>query len=311
MRVLRSSLFVAATAIIAAACGDKVTIPPATTVAGKIESVQVAPSTATISVGQTVQLSAAVNADAGITATVAWTTGAASIATVSSSGMVLAVAAGTVGICATASASGVASVTNCASILVNPATQVVPAVLQIASVTVAGNLNAPVATPPGVMGGQVNVSVNLNPGTEKMDSVVVKLNGINAATQSFTSAQAAALRAATGSGSDQALQSTLVFAVNTAAYTAATGAVTFPNTPPGGSATFTVYGYGHQGASAATNTVTSQAYNLFNADAWIVAQTIGTTKVINDAAGFAHTTGSITVSAIPVLYSAWRSARPA
>src|SRR5579871_5727227 len=73
MRVLRSSLFVAATAIIAAACGDKVTVPAATTAAPRINSVLVAPSSATISSGQAVTLSAAVNADAGLTTSVAWT----------------------------------------------------------------------------------------------------------------------------------------------------------------------------------------------------------------------------------------------
>lgn len=303
MRVLRSSLFVAATAIIAAACGDKVTIPTQTAAPGKIQSVQVAPSTATISVNQTVQLSVAVNADVGITTTVVWSTGASAIATVSQTGNVAGIAAGTVGICATASASGVASVTNCASIVVQPATTVVPAVLQIASVTIAGSLNTAVATPPGTMFGQVNVSVNMNPGTEKMDSIVVKLNGTTAATQTFTSAQAAALRAATGSGDDQALQSTIVFSVNTAAYNATTGAPTFPNA----TATFVVYGYGHQGGVAAVNSVTSQAYLLGNADAWIMAQTLGAgTNTATSAAGFNYSGGqaaSVSVTAIPVLYS--------
>jgi hypothetical protein len=174
-------------------------------------------------------------------------------------------------------------------------------VLQIASITTAGNLNNPVPVPPGFVAGQINVSINLNPNAEKMDSVVVMVNGKGAGTQTFTSAQAAALRsAANAAGADQALQSTLVFSINTAAYALATGAVTYPNGP----AAISVVGYGHVNGTAATNT-SSQGVNLLfgNADAWIVGQTIGTTKVANNAAGFAYTTGSVAVTAIPVLYS--------
>ena len=313
MRVLRSSLFVAATAIIAAACGDKINLPTGnnttttTTTTAKINSVLVTPSTATITSGQAVAMTASVNADAGLTPTIAWTTSSAASASLSAtSGASVTVTGGTaspgVAICAIASGgTGVAQVTNCATVVVQPASTVVPAVLQIASVTTqAGGLNFPVATPPGVMAGQVNVSVNLNPGTEKMDSVVVLLNGKVAATQLFSSAQAAALRsAANAATADQALQSTLVFAVNTAAYNATTGAPTFLN----GTANFVVVGYGKQGSTAATNSVTSQAYLLGNLDAWIVAQTLTGGKTANSATGFAWASGAVSVTAIPVLYS--------
>ena len=133
-----------------------------------------------------------------------------------------------------------------------------------------------------------------------MDSVVVTVNGKPAGTQSFSAAQAQQLIAVSEGSADQALQSTLVFSINTAAYNLTTGAVTYPNGP----AAIAVVGYGHQGGSVATNT-SSQGVNLLfaNADAWIVAQTIGTTNVKNNANGFAYTTGSIAVSAIPVLYS--------
>jgi hypothetical protein len=303
MRVLRSSLFVAATAIIAAACGDKVTQVTQTSNAS-ITSVIVTPGTSTLTSGQTVTLTAAVNATAGVTPTITWTTSSSASASISATtGTSITVTAGTaspgVSICASATAAGLNTAVNCATVIVQPPTTVIPAVLQIASVTVAGSLNTAVATPPGVMAGQVNVSVNMNPGTEKMDSVVVQLNGKTAATQVFTSAQAAALRAATGSGADQALQSTIVFAVNTAAYNPTTGAVTFPN----GTASFVVYGYGKQGGTPAVNSVTSQAYLLGNVDAWIVAQTLTGGKTANSATGFAWASGAVNVTAIPVLYS--------
>ena len=45
------------------------------------------------------------------------------------------------------------------------------------------------------------------------------------------------------------------------------------------------------------------ADQIANADAWILEQTIGTSTVANDANGFQFRTGSVTVRAIPVLYS--------
>lgn len=316
MRVLRMSLFVAATAIIAAACGDKVVLPTTTTTTptAKINGVLVAPNAATISVNQSVQLTAVVDADAGVTATVAWSTSASGAATVSPAGLVLGVAASPgVAICATASAAGVASKENCATIVVQPATLITPAIIQIASITTqVGGLNFPVPVPPATVAGQINVSVNVSPGTERMDSVVVFVNNIPAAKQIFTSGQAAALRsAANDAAANQALQSTLVFSINTAAYATAgcatqiapCGTVTFPNGP----ATISVVGYGHQGATAATNTVSQGVSLLFgNADGWLVTQTVSgatTPGTVFSAAGFGFQTGSITMAAVPVAYS--------
>ncbi len=319
MRVLRMSLFVAATAIVAAACGDKVNVlgpgsgTTTTTTPAKINSVIVAPAAATITVGQQVQLTAAVNADAGITPTVTWSTTSSASATVSQTGLVAGIASSPgVAICAAASAAGVATVTNCATIVVSPASLVTPAVIQIASITTqAGGLNFPVPIPPAAVAGQINVSVNVNPGTERMDSVVVFVNNIPAAKQTFTSGQAAALRFAADAAAAQALQSTLVFPINTAAYATAgcatqiapCGTVTFPN----GAATISVVGYGHQGATAATNTVSQGVALLFgNADGWLVTQTVSgatTPGTVFSAGGFGFQTGAIAMTAVPVLYN--------
>jgi hypothetical protein len=301
MRVLRSSLFVAATAIIAAACGDKVNIVQPTSTVGGIQSVQVAPSTATISVGGTVQLTASVNTDPGVTATVAWTTSSAAAATVSSSGLVTGVAASPgVAICATATA-GTSTKNNCATVVVSAASQPIPATVQIASVTGAGGLNIPVPVPPGVVAGQINVSVNVNPGTSKIDSVVVFINGISAGTQTFTSGQAAAMRyAADQAGSDQALLPTLVFSINTAAYNTTTGAVTFVN----GAMNLSAVAYGHQGSAAGSSSASqSLSYLLGNVDGFQTSLANGGNAAI-DANGFAWWgNGTLTIKAIPVMYS--------
>ncbi len=304
MRVLRLSL-IAATAVIAAACGDKVNVVGPSNGAGKIESVLVAPSSATISVGQAVTLTAAVNVDNGVTATVAWSSSSSAATLSSSSNTATTVTGATaspgVAVCATASATGAASVENCATVVVQPATTVVPAVLQIASVTGGGGLNTPVPVAPGVVAGQINISVNVNPGTEKIDSVQVLLNGKVAGTQSFTSGQAAALRSAANDAvAAQGLLPTLVFSVNTAAYSTTTGAVTFPN----GALAISTIAYGHQGASPATNSATaSAAYLLGNADGFQVGLTNGGSTA-NDATGYAWWgNGTLTITAIPVMYS--------
>jgi Bacterial Ig-like domain (group 2) len=308
MRVLRSSLFVAATAIIAAACGDKINLPTGnntttttTTTTAKINSVLVAPNSATITVGQQVQLTAVVDADAGITPTVTWSTTSSASATVSQTGLVQGMLASPgVAICATASATGVASKANCATIVVQAISTVTPATVQITSITGA-NLNTPVAVPPASVAGQINVSVTANPGTTRIDSVVVYLNGKPAGTQTFTAAQAAALRSAGNQAvADQQVLAPLVFSINTAAFVAATGAVTYPN----GITAVSAVAYGHQGSSGTTNTA-SQSVSLLlgNADAWVLKQTIGTSTVANNAAGYQFTTGSVAVSAIPVLYN--------
>lgn len=102
-----------------AACGDNVTVtqPPAPPTPG-IASVSVAPNGASIQVGGTVQMTAAVSLETGATGTptIAWSSSDATKATVNGSGLVTGVAAGSVGISATATLgtstkSGAATVT--------------------------------------------------------------------------------------------------------------------------------------------------------------------------------------------------------
>src|SRR4029079_11173070 len=92
-----------------AACGDDVTVaaptPPGTPTP-QVRGVTVSPATANVRIGGSVQLNAGVTADSGATATVAWKTSDATIATVDASGKVTGVKVGTVGITATATANG-------------------------------------------------------------------------------------------------------------------------------------------------------------------------------------------------------------
>ncbi len=145
------------------------------------------------------------------------------------------------------------------------------------------------------------MTINQTPGTAKVDSVMVTINGKSAAVQSFSAAQAAALRTAGDLAvAHQASTPTVVLSINTAAYNPTTGAVTWLNGPAAIGATI----FAHQGATATTANASASVNLLFlNGDAWIVAQTISTTTIANNAAGFAFTTGGVAVTAIPVLYS--------
>ena len=116
-KLYRSLLLTSGLAAVLAGCGDDVTVtqpppppPPA------VRSITVGPDGASITVGATLTMTAAVNADAGVAVTVTWTSSDPNKATVvSASGVVTGVAPGAVGIkaCSTVNAAvcGVATVT--------------------------------------------------------------------------------------------------------------------------------------------------------------------------------------------------------
>ncbi|MDE3216306.1 MAG: Ig-like domain-containing protein, partial [Gemmatimonadota bacterium] len=109
------------------ACGDKVTVAPGgggstTSATPRVYSVTITPATVTLGAGQSVQLVATVNADAGLARTVTWASTNTAIATASATGLVTASAtnSGTVAITATSTADN--TVSGAASIIVTPTT---------------------------------------------------------------------------------------------------------------------------------------------------------------------------------------------
>ncbi|MHB1329684.1 MAG: Ig-like domain-containing protein, partial [Gemmatimonadales bacterium] len=97
----RSMLFSGALAAGLAACGDDVTVvdppPPPPPPPAVVRSVTVAPDQITVNPGQTVQMTAAVSADAGVTATVTWQVSEAGRATISAAGLLTVLANATSG----------------------------------------------------------------------------------------------------------------------------------------------------------------------------------------------------------------------
>ena len=166
-----------------AACGDKVTTAPGTTVTvpttttvtstttgggtAQVQSVTVSPANVSLNIGQTQPLVAVVNADAGIAdRTVTWTSNNTTVADVDASGVVTAKSAGT----AVISAKSKADVTK-----IGTATVVVGAIvqptIQIAQVNQGG---AP--APLGGIAGQLDVVLNVDPGNQAIKTVDLIIN---------------------------------------------------------------------------------------------------------------------------------------
>jgi hypothetical protein len=339
MKVLRSTLIVAA-AVFTAACGDKVTIPPAVTNPAPtpvVHTVTVAPATATLTNGGSVSLSAAVTADAGaVTTPIVWTSSASSIAAVTSAGVVTAAAApaaGSVGICAAVGgASGCATVLVIASSTVTPT----PATISISAVNYTNGIGfqQPAPVPPGAIGTavgvgpQLNVVMNVNPGTASLDSVVLLVSGKTAYKQAFTAAQASLLVSAANTHiHDQTAPAsvTIVGSFNTMDYCmpgVACGAGVLAGTPTymNGNNTFQAKVYGKQSVQAGGSPANVQGsspvstYRFANLDGFHLTTTISATAANSggeatpivsaiDPAGYKWQSGQVKISGLFVAYT--------
>jgi len=149
-----------------AACGDSVTVTQPPEPVPGIRSVTVTPDGASLVIGATLQMIAAVTADPGAaTPTIAWTSSEPAKATVDpASGLVKGVAAGAVAIKATAT-SGTSTGQGAASITVTAVTQTV-ATISIGSVEQGGQ-------PANLAGLEDQVDVRLN--LDRKDQVVTKI----------------------------------------------------------------------------------------------------------------------------------------
>jgi hypothetical protein len=318
MKVLRSSL-VAAVAILAAACGDKVNVvgPSTADTTPKVNSVTVAPATAVMAVGQTVSFSAVVDVSNGAATTVNWSSSDANA--VSMNGAVATAKAATPGVAICATSTVDANKKGCASVVVTAAATATPPSVSISSVNFTNGFGQqqPAPVPPGGIGGQINVVMNVNAGTAVLDSVVLKLGGKNAYKQAFTASQQAALAAAAMDPSAQAVGATITASVNTADYNTTTGAATWQN----GNRAFQAFIYGKNSVTAGGSPTTVQGnspaatYRLANADgfhlsvtytqAGVGVRTAGETQLASavDAAGYGWKSGGLNLSALFVQYT--------
>ncbi|HVT41260.1 MAG TPA: Ig-like domain-containing protein [Gemmatimonadaceae bacterium] len=308
MKVLRSTLLAAA-ALVAAACGDKVNVvqqtPP-----HNVLSVVVSPATLTLVKSQTAQLTAAVSADSGaVTTPLVWTSSDATKVSVDNTGKVTAVAATPgVAICA-----AVGGKQGCASIIVTEL-GTTPATVTILSIT-KGGLGAPVPLPPTAIAGQIDVTLNISANSAVLDSAIVTVdcpgpNCKTAAKEVFSAAQAAALISLSEMTADQTQPpSAITLSFNTALFNPTTGAVSYLNgLHTIGARVFGSF-VGLGGAKTATASTATQVIQLLfgNASGFVGGLTFtpSATQLASavDAMGFNWKAGGIKVTALPVIFA--------
>jgi hypothetical protein len=217
MQKLSRSLIALSGLALLAACGDDVSItPPPEPTPATIAKVDVVPAQLTIKVGEKVILTASVTVNPGAgspATTVTWASANTAIATVSAAGEVTGVAPGTTSIRATSTADptkiGAAAITVGA---------IAPATVSIKSVTT-GTTNTPVNFTN--VRGQIDVTLNVEPGDQVISKVEVLIDGNVACTQAFSGLQSAEELA-------EALAE-IVCSIQTNKFDPVTGAVTYLN----------------------------------------------------------------------------------
>ncbi len=286
------------------ACGDKVTVAPnntSTTAATPVvHSVTVTPSSVSLSIGQSIQLVASVNADAGLARTVTWASTGASIATVSATGLVNAVGAGTVAITATSTADATQSAA--ATIIVAAS---IPASVSISSInqtTGAGSVPANLAN----VAGQLDVTVNLDPGSQTVTALyLIATNAAGTITDtvatytgsalSVTPAQPIKSASVASGNAASASVSPITMSFNTGQFNATSGAVLFLN---GG---WTIKASASVSTGAAVAVSSTISYTVNNAD--FLGVLASATNTASDANGLAWIGGTLSFNVVPVLYS--------
>jgi hypothetical protein len=286
------------------ACGDKVTVPngtgTTTTSTPVVHSVTVTPASVAMVIGQTgVTLVAQVNADAGLARTVTWASTNAAVATVSSAGVVTAVASGTAVITATSTADP--TVAGAASIIVAPVTLASVSIASVNQTTPAGSVPANLAA----VAGQLDVTLNVDPGTQNVTTVnlIVHNNATNTDT-TVASETGLSLSRVHTVGAASGVVSSITLSFNTAAFTAATGAVSFRNGSYALKAALVITGSSGLTVSNSLNyTVVNVDFICLGSALCPLAKVVGAVGPITAASGLAWFGGAVTVTVIPVVYT--------
>jgi hypothetical protein len=289
------------------ACGDKITNNP-TPVDSTIHSVTVTPPSLTLKIGDVSPLSASVQAGPGAKdKTVKWASGNAAVATVDANGVVTAKGGGNTTVTATSNADP--SVSGAAAISVG---QTAPATVTIATINQGVGCQPGAGVTPGLPAnllnacGQLDVTLNVDPGSGTLAGVDLIMNCTgngNSGVDTVVATQGSAASNVTPMVSDATAPITL--SVNTAAFNATTGVVSFRNAPCTLKARARLVG-----SAQTANTSTSLTLN--NVDVKILTNSFaagtgadGTAQLTsaNDANGLPWHAGSVTVAVVPVLYS--------
>lgn len=249
-----------------------------TAVPNNLTALSVAPTTANLGIGGTLQLVPSATTVGTPTVTYSYQSSNELVATVSTTGLVTAVGNGTAVVTTTAT-------TNTNSLSVATTINVASASVSISSITT-GATNVPVNI--ANVFGQIEVTMNIASGNQQLDSVRVKLGNKVAAQQNFTV--------------NGAPNAPVTLSINTAAYTVnadSTASVTFLNGSTGVQAELFVRS---ASGPTASNTIT---INLNNSDTFHARWSLPSNSATS-AAGLLWYGGpntSTTVNVIPVMYS--------
>ena len=297
-RVVRSTL-VGILTIVAAACGDKVTVPPAVitptpTPGTAVLSVTVSPSSVSLAVGDKVTMAATVVAEAGQTNRgVTWSSSDATIASVDANGVVTAVKSGNTTIIAKSAANP--TVSGAAAVSVATTLPTTVTISSINVTTAAGSVPANL----GNVAGQIDVTLNVDAGSARLTAVQLVMNCTgpgNSGVDTVVAQQTIAANLAAAAEAEAQAPVTISF--NTATFNATTGAPAFRN----GACTIKARAVTAAGTQVASS---STSITLNNAD--VVTGSITATKSSTDPAGLAWTGGDYTVTVAPVFYTASRT----
>lgn len=256
-----------------------------------VRSVTVSPSNAIIKAGEFLQAAATVDADPGVARTVTWTSSATAVATVDNTGRVTGVADGTATITATSTVDNTVSGT--LALTVRP---IQPAQISIQRVTT-GNTNTPVNF--NNVFGQIDVTLNLDPGDQTVTKVEVLIDGTARCSQDLSEQQSEQLSLAAVFPEVDAVD--IVCSINTADFNATTGAVTFPNGTHQLSARATIGGATPGNVATPSQTLTFNNANTYVATfGTFAASAVGTSGY---SAGLGFRAGQLSVSVLPVIYN--------
>jgi hypothetical protein len=274
-----------------------------TVTAPAVRSVTVSPSAVTMNPGGTQGFVANVDADPGVATTVNWESSNTAVVTVNATtGVASAVAPGAATITAKSTANP--SVAGAASVTVRTPT---PATVTIDKVTV-GNTFTPVNFLAVV--GQIDVSVNVDPGDFILSKVDLLIDGVvcPGCTQSFSEEQSRALSAAAVYGDEVAgAVSNILFSVQTSAFNQTTGAPSWTNKNHTVSARATLTNAGQTSTAASNRDMTFANVNTWVATLAFTGNTASATGTTGTSAGLAYRRGGMTVTALPVIYNEGQS----
>ncbi len=258
-----------------------------------VQKVTVSPSNAIIKAGEFIQLAAQVDRDPGVAGTVTWASSATNIATVDATGKVTGVANGSAVI--TAASTVDPTVTGTSALTIRP---IQPAQISVQKVTT-GTTQTPVN--PNNVQGQIDVTLNLDPGDQTVTKVEVLLDNVVACSQNLSVQQSEQLRLAAAFEELQAVD--IVCTINTAQFDPATGAVKYLNGTKALTARATV--------SGGTGNVASPSVQLvFNNQSGFIAtvsnaNTVGgPASAINPVNGLKYVQGDVTLKLTAVNYTA-------